>query len=73
MLGADWEVPSYRALEIESRQALYAIAVFVINEGHRLLELLDRMRPYSKAVDVVVADGGSSDGSTERSGLASRG
>ena len=73
MLGADWEVPSYQELELESKQARYAIAVFVINEARELPKHLDRMRAHSEAVDVVVADGGSTDGSTECSGLASRG
>ncbi len=67
------QVPEYRSLELAPRRGRYAIAVFVVNEGERLLGQLERMRPHTSDVDVIVADGGSSDGSTTRAELESRG
>jgi glycosyltransferase involved in cell wall biosynthesis len=67
------EVPEYRAIELAPRSSRYCIAVFVINEGEKLLKQLERMAPFSQLVDVLVADGGSTDGSVEPDGLRSRG
>lgn len=59
------EVPAYEAKEFAPRVNDYCICVFVINEGKRLLDQLADMTRYCPgAVDVVVADGGSTDGST---------
>jgi hypothetical protein len=41
------------------------VAVFVINEGDRVRAQLAGMAPLADAVDIVVADGGSTDGSLE--------
>ena len=41
----------------------YCIAVFVINEGERVRRQLAEMAPLSDQIDIVVADGGSTDGS----------
>ena len=51
------------------RRCDYCLAVFVLNENGRLHAQLERMRPLANLVDVVIADGGSSDGSTERGSL----
>lgn len=63
------QVPEFRTVEFAPKRARYALCVFVINEGERLLSQLERMRPWSGDVDVIVADGGSTDGSTEHSRL----
>lgn len=57
-------VPAYIADEFRCKESEYCICVFVINEGKRLLEQLDRMAAFVGVVDVVIADGGSSDAST---------
>jgi glycosyltransferase involved in cell wall biosynthesis len=67
------QVPAYSVREFAPRRQRYCVAVFVINENGRLLAQLDRMKAQAGAVDVVVADGGSSDGSTEEANLAPRG
>lgn len=60
------EVPAYAKNELAAKQNDFCVCVFVINEGERLLRQLEVMQPICKGVaDVVVADGGSSDGSTE--------
>ncbi len=42
-----------------------ALVIPVWNEGERLLRQLRRLRPYLDRVDVILADGESTDGSTE--------
>lgn len=66
------EVPDFDVKTFGDRNARYCCTVFVINEGQRLLAQLERMRPHTADVDVVIADGGSTDGSTGRSELAPR-
>jgi len=61
---ATWEIPEHEVFELKHREKDYCLCIFVINEGERLLKQLDRLLPYSDDVDVIVADGGSTDGST---------
>lgn len=72
-IGPDWELPAYEAFELRPRRARYALCVFVLNEGERLMKQLARMAPWVADVDIVVADGGSSDGSNRPEVLAERG
>jgi dolichol-phosphate mannosyltransferase len=64
-LPADWQVPAFRAVELAPRQSRYAVCVFVINEGKRLHSQLAKMRPLAGRFDLVIADGGSTDGSVD--------
>jgi dolichol-phosphate mannosyltransferase len=59
------EVPAFDRYELAPKMRSHCICVFVINEGRRLLNQLERMKPFSKVVDIIVADGGSTDGSTK--------
>ena len=68
------QIPNYRKYEFAEKRNPYCVCVFVINEGEKLLGQLAAMRPVCDGlVDVVVADGGSSDGSTEHEKLKSLG
>lgn len=60
-----WQVPEYRADVLAPRTARYCVAVFVINEGTKVQKQLQRMAALGGLVDIVVADGGSTDGSLE--------
>jgi glycosyltransferase involved in cell wall biosynthesis len=45
------------------KRARYCVAVFVLNEGERIRDQLRAMAPLADQIDIVVADGGSTDGS----------
>jgi glycosyltransferase involved in cell wall biosynthesis len=60
------EVPAFRAEVLAPRRTRYCVVVPVINEGERLRRQLARMAPYRALADVVIADGGSTDGSVAR-------
>ena len=60
-----WRVPEYRVDELQLKTAKYCVCVFVINEGNKLHTQLKKMASLATDIDIVVADGGSTDGSTE--------
>lgn len=68
---ATWQVPSYHLPLWKGREHPWCVVIPVINEGNRLLNLLRRMQAQgiSTIADIIVVDGGSSDGSTGSSGL----
>jgi len=61
--GDDQRAPSYRIDWQRPRQQRWAICVFVINEGEKVRAQLRAMQAYGSAVDLIIADGGSTDGS----------
>ena len=67
-------VPSYETYEFDGRKNPFCICVFVINEGEKLLNQLKTMSGICNGlVDIIVADGGSKDGSTDHEKLKSLG
>ena len=67
------QVPAYTAAEFAPRRADYCVCVFVINEAGKLHKQLAAMRPHAANLDVVIADGGSTDGSTDHDQLRALG
>lgn len=67
---AHWEVPKYNIEEFSAKHRPYCVCIFVINEGDRIQSQLRAMAPLSDRVDLVIADGGSTDGSLEPQFLA---
>lgn len=67
-LDEGWVVPEFEEQAFAPRRSKYAVCVFVINEGERIARQLERMKPLSGRIDIIIADGGSTDDSlsTER-------
>ena len=61
--GDDHRSPTYRIDWQRPRTHRWAICIFVINEGEKIGKQLRAMSIYSDLVDIIVADGGSTDGS----------
>ncbi|GAA2567648.1 glycosyltransferase family 2 protein [Microbacterium binotii] len=59
------EVPAYRVDAFRDRSSDLLVAVFVINEGEKVRKQLRRMQPLTDDIDIIVADGGSTDGSLD--------
>ncbi len=70
---SSWQVPEFETHEFSARRTRYSICVFVLDEGSRFRDQLERMRPLAEVADIVIADGGSSDGSTSHPALRSAG
>ena len=61
----NWEFPTYEKKEFFSKKNKYCVCIFVINEGGKVQKQLKKMKKLSKMVDIIIADGGSTDGSLE--------
>lgn len=59
------DVPSYNIEQLNDKKNKYCVCVFVINEGDKVRKQIERMQPLSEQVDIIIADGGSTDGSLE--------
>lgn len=73
--AADWQVPAFTLQEVQPKQHDHCVCIPVINEGDRLLNQLRTMHALGlhNQVDVLIADGGSTDGSTDPALLSSLG
>ena len=60
-----WEVPAFECEVLRPKAQQYAICVFVINEGRKFQTQIEEMQPLAGNMDIIIADGGSTDGSTE--------
>ncbi len=70
-----WQVPPFDLTEFAPRVHSFAICIPVINEGQRIVGQLHRMQALGipTYADVLITDGGSTDGSMEVEGLARSG
>lgn len=68
-----WQFPDFKLKEFFKKKNKYAICIFVINEGEKIQKQLKKMKKYSGQVDIIIADGGSTDESLEPDFLKSNG
>ncbi len=61
---SQWEIPESEVSEFSNKSSNYCVCIFVINEGEKFHNQLSKMKTLSCKIDIVIADGGSTDGST---------
>lgn len=68
---ASWQVPTFEAPLWLGRQHPWCVIIPVINEGNRIKNLLARMAALhiDQIADIIIVDGGSTDGSLELASL----
>jgi dolichol-phosphate mannosyltransferase len=69
----NWQVPDFHFFEFAPKMSDACVCIPVINEGQRIRNLLKRMNFLVNKVDIIIADGGSTDKSLEESFLRSSG
>jgi dolichol-phosphate mannosyltransferase len=64
---ANWDVPAFDCVQLRPRATRYCIVIPIINEGARMIGQLEDMARLGQMdlADVILADGGSTDGSTD--------
>jgi dolichol-phosphate mannosyltransferase len=70
-----WQLPAYEVMEFATRATKYCVVIPVLNEGERIRAELHEMVRFgiARMADIVILEGGSTDGSTEPSLLRSYG
>lgn len=64
-------VPQFQLQEFHHKNSEYCICIPIINEGERIIKELERAKAaqINTIADIIICDGGSEDGSTERTVL----
>jgi dolichol-phosphate mannosyltransferase len=60
------EVPPHGVEMFGPRKSRYCVIVFALDEGARFAAQIEAMRPLAADIDIIAADGGSTDGSVDR-------
>lgn len=69
----NWQLPTYEVTEFAGKKSKYCLCIPMINEGDKFVKQLSRMKPFTDRVDIIIADGGSTDGSTDKKLLKIKG
>lgn len=62
---SSWQVPKYDVHALRKKRSDYCVCIPVLNENANIRKQLERMRPFAGLVDVIIADGGSTDGTRD--------
>lgn len=68
-------VPKFKSKEYEAKKTKYCVCIPIINEGERIIKELERAQNFGidKIVDIIICDGGSTDGCTDSEKLKNLG
>ena len=71
----NWQVPEYLTVFWLEKRFPYCVVIPVINEGQRISNLLTRMAALGvdRSTDIIIVDGGSTDGSMNQDTLRANG
>ena len=67
------QLPSFDTSEFKKKKTKYCLVIPVMNEGGKFQKEIVKLKKYSKLIDIIVADGDSTDGSTNKSFLRKNG
>lgn len=70
---SDWQLPAHEVLELAPKAHDAALVIPVLNEGERIRGQLKALAALNHPVDVIIADGGSTDGSVDEAYLRETG
>lgn len=70
----DWFIPEHEVTFFDKKSGTRAVVIPVVNEGPRIAALLDRMSALKihALADIIIVDGGSTDGSVEAEKLRAK-
>lgn len=65
----NWKFPKADIIEFAPRRTRYCVCIPVINEGQRFMKQLSQMKKEASLADILILDGGSTDGSIKNNFL----
>ena len=70
---SNWEIPKFKIKIFSKKKTNYCLCIPVINEGQKFIDQLSKMKQLAidKMVDIIILEGGSIDGSTNKTVLKS--
>lgn len=63
------QVPDFQIRQFHKKKTKYCICIPVLNEGEKIKKQLDKLKSHANLVDIIIADWGSTDHSTNPSFL----
>lgn len=69
IISKDCEVPNFKKYEFHKKKTPFCLCIPVVNEGNEIKRQLIKLKPYSRLIDIIIADGGSTDKSVNRNFL----
>lgn len=63
------DLPRHIVTELKKKDSRYCLCIPVINEGEKIRRQLQKLSEYTDVIDIILCDGGSTDGSMEISFL----
>lgn len=64
-----WQLPEFEVNELKKKKTKYCVCIPVINEGEKIQKQLKKLAKHSNEIDVIICDGGSTDGSLKNAFL----
>lgn len=65
----DWQLPDFYCRQFRQKSTKYCVCIPIINEGEKFRTQIIKMAKFAKRADIIIADGGSTDGSTDETFL----
>src|SRR3989339_245607 len=65
MTDQPWQIPAFKKFELHPKKKNYCICIPIINEGQKFKKQLVEVAKLSHLADIIICDGGSTDGSTD--------
>ncbi|NQX66703.1 glycosyltransferase family 2 protein [Paenibacillus alba] len=72
-VNKEWEIPKYELTEFKPKTHKYCVCIPVINEGEKIQKELKKISQFEDIIDILILDGGSTDGSLDHEFLISKG
>lgn len=60
-----WDIPSFEVKSFFVKRTRYCLVIPVLNEGERIRRVLTKAKRFTRDVDIIIADKGSTDGSLD--------
>ncbi len=69
-MNSNWQLPTFEKYKLNPKKTKYCLCIPIINEGEKFKKQLTEVAKFSNIIDIIICDGGSNDGSTDKTFLS---